>query len=40
MIIKEYCGELNIVDEKPVKKPKPPKEQENGEKEKKSEKLD
>ena len=39
MIIKEYCGELNIVDEKPGKKKKSRKEQENGEKEEPPEKL-
>ena len=39
MIIKEYCGELNIVDEKPGKKKEPRKEQENGEKEESPEKL-
>lgn len=39
MLIKEYCGELNIVDEKPGKKKKPRKEQKNGEGEKSPEKL-
>lgn len=39
MLIKEYCGELNIVDEKPGKKKKPRKEQKNGEEEKTPEKL-
>ena len=39
MIIKEYCGELNIVDEKQGKKKKSSKEQENGEKEESPEKL-
>ena len=40
MIIKEYCGDLNIINEKPKKKHKPPEEHQKNETEKLSESID